>query len=97
MKLRNLKIILIRMMIVIIITLITVVIIIIIIIKKMIKRHVNNTTNTVFTLGDSIVKNVNGYLLTKKLRIKKLIKVRSFSGAKVNCMYDHVKTNHSRI
>ena len=94
MKLRNLKIILIRMMIVIIITLITVVIIII---KKMIKRHVNNTTNTVFTLGDSIVKNVNGYLLTKKLRIKKLIKVRSFSGAKVNCMYDHVKTNHSRI
>ena len=96
MKLRNLKIILIRMMIVIIITLITVVIIIIII-KKMIKRHVNNTTNTVFTLGDSIVKNVNGYLLTKKLRIKKLIKVRSFSGAKINCMYDHVKTNHSRI
>ena len=87
-------------MMVIIITLITVVIIIIIIIiiiKKMIKRHVNNTTNTVFTLGDSIVKNVNGYLLTKKLRNKKLIKVRSFSGAKVNCMYDHVKTNHSRI
>ena len=88
MKLRNLKIILIRMMIVIIITLITVVIIIIII--KMI-RHVNNTTNTVFTIGDGIVKNVNGYLLTKKLRNKKLIKVRSFSGAKVNCMYDHVK------
>ena len=87
-------------MMVIIITLITVVIIIIIIIiiiKKMIKRHVNNTTNTVFTLGDSIVKNVNGYLLTKKLRNKKLIKVRSFSGAKLNCMYDHVKTNHSRI
>ena len=84
-------------MMVIIITLITVVIIIIIIIiiKKMIKRYVNNTTNTVFTLGDSIVKNVNGYLLTKKLRNKKLIKVRSFSGAKVNCMYDHVKTNHT--
>ena len=44
-----------------------------------------------FILGDSIVKNVNGYLLTKKLRHKKLIKVRSFSGAKVSCMYDHVK------
>ena len=42
-------------------------------------------------LGDSIVKNVNGYLLTKKLRHKKLIKVRSFSGAKVSRMYDHVK------
>ena len=44
-----------------------------------------------FILGDSIVKNVNGYLLTKKIRHKKLIKVRSFSGAKVSCMYDHVK------
>ena len=44
-----------------------------------------------FILGDSIVKNVNGYVLTKKLRNKKLIKVRSFSGAKVSCMYDHVK------
>ena len=44
-----------------------------------------------FILGDSIVKNVNGYLLTKKLRNKKLIKVRSFNGAKVSCMYDHVK------
>ena len=44
-----------------------------------------------FILGDSIVKNVNGYVLTKKLRNKKLIKVRSFSGAKVSCIYDHVK------
>ena len=44
-----------------------------------------------FILGDSIVKKVNGYLLTKKLRNKKLIKVRSFSGAKVSCMYDNVK------
>ena len=41
--------------------------------------------------GDSIVKNVNDYLLTKKLRHKNLIKVRSFSGAKVRWMYDHVK------
>ena len=44
-----------------------------------------------FILGDSIVKNVNGYLLTKKLQNKKLIKVRLFSGAKVSCMFDHVK------
>ena len=44
-----------------------------------------------FILGDSILKNVNGYLLTKILRNKKLIKVRSFSGGKVSCMYDHVK------
>ena len=45
----------------------------------------------VFILGDSIVKNVNGYLLTKKLQHKKLIKVRLSSGAKVSCMSDHVK------
>ena len=44
-----------------------------------------------FILGDSIVKNVNGYLLTKKLQNKKLIKVRLFIGAKVSCIYDHVK------
>ena len=54
-------------------------------------RHINNTRNTVFILGDSIVKNLNGYLLAKKMRDKKLIKVRSFSGANVSCMYDHVK------
>ena len=54
-------------------------------------KHVNNTRNTVFILGDNTVKNVNGYFLTKKLQNKKLIEVRLFSGAKVNCMYDHVK------
>ena len=86
-KLRSLKIILIRIMIVIIIIIIIITIIIIIITIHLI----NNARNTVFILGDSIVKNVNGYLLTKKLRHKKLIKTRSFSGAKVSCMYDHVK------
>ena len=42
-------------------------------------------------IGDSIVKSLNAYLLIKKLRNKKLIKVRSFSGAYVRCMCDHVK------
>ena len=42
-------------------------------------------------LGDSILKNINSYLLTKKMQNEKLIKVRSFSRAKVICMYDHVK------
>ena len=54
-------------------------------------KHVNNTRNTLFLLRDSIVKNFNGYFLTKKLRNRKLIKVRSFTGAKVRCMYNHVK------
>ena len=30
-------------------------------------------------------------MITKKLRHKHLVKVRSFSSAKVRCMYDHVK------
>ena len=54
-------------------------------------KYVNNTRNTLFLLRDSIVKNFNGYFLTKKLRNRKLIKVRSFTGAKVRCMYNHVK------
>ena len=54
-------------------------------------KHVNNTRNTLFLLRASIVKNFNGYFLTKKLRNRKLIKVRSFTGAKVRCMYNHFK------
>ena len=53
-------------------------------------RNNKNKTN-VYILGDSIVKNLNGYLLTKKIRHKHLVKVRLFSGAKISCMRDHVK------
>ena len=38
-----------------------------------------------------MVKKLNGYLLTKKVRHKFLVKVRPFTGAKVRCMVDHVK------
>ena len=38
-----------------------------------------------------MVKKLNGYRLTKKVRHKFLVKVRPFSGAKVGCMVDHVK------
>ena len=38
-----------------------------------------------------MVKKLNGYLLTKKVRHKFLVKVRPFSGAKVSCMVDHIK------
>ena len=38
-----------------------------------------------------MVKKLNGYLLTKKVRHKFLVKVRPFLGAKVSCMVDHVK------
>ena len=45
----------------------------------------------IYILGDSMIKKLNGYFLTKKVKHKYLIKVRSFSGAKVSCMVDHVK------
>ena len=46
---------------------------------------------TVYILGDSMVKKLNGYLLKKKVRHKFLVNVRPFTGAKVSCMVDHVK------
>ena len=53
-------------------------------------RNNKNKTNA-YILGDSIVKKLNGYLLTRKIKHKHLVKVRSFSGAKISCMTDHVK------
>ena len=58
------------------------------------KANGNNSPrekSKIYILGDSMIKKLNGYFLTKKVRHKYLIKVRSFSGAKVSCMVDHVK------
>ena len=38
-----------------------------------------------------MVKKLNGYLLTRKIKHKHLVKVRSFSGAKISFMLDHVR------
>ena len=53
-------------------------------------RNNKNKTN-VYVLGDSIIKKLNGYLLTRKIKHKHLVKVRSFSVAKISCMTDLVK------
>ena len=53
-------------------------------------RDNKNKTN-VYILGYSIVKKLNGYLLTRKIKHKHLVKVRLFSGVKISCMTDHVK------
>ena len=42
-------------------------------------------------MGDSMVKKLNGYLLTKKIKHKGIVKVRLFTTTKVSCMQDHVK------
>ena len=44
-----------------------------------------------FILGDSMVKKVNGFFLTKYIKHKYLVKVKSFSSANTRCMHDHVK------
>ena len=50
-----------------------------------------NSKETVFILGDSMVKKLNSFLLTRKLSHKCLVKVRPFNSAKVRYMHDHVK------
>ena len=52
-----------------------------------------NSKETVFILGDSMVKKLNGFLLTRKLNHKCLVKVRPFSSAKVRCRHGHVKSS----
>ena len=59
-------------------------------------RDNKNKTNA-YILGNSMVKKLNGYLLTEKIRHKHLIKVRSFSGAKISCTTDHVKATLREI
>ena len=38
-----------------------------------------------------MMKKLNGYLLMKKIKHKVVVKVRTFTIAKVGCMQDHVK------
>ena len=49
----------------------------------------SNSKETVFILGDSMVKKVNGFYLTRNIKHKFLVKVRPFSSAKTRCMYGH--------
>ena len=51
----------------------------------------NKDKKNVYITGDSIVKKLNGYLLTRKIKHKHLVKARSFSGPKISCMKDQVK------
>ena len=49
---------------------------------------------TIFILGGSMVKHVEGWKLSKNVDRKDKVYVRSFSSAKVKCMKDYVKTFH---
>ena len=50
-----------------------------------------NSKETVLILGYSMVKKLKGFLLTRKLNHKWVVKARPFSSAKVRCMHDHIK------
>ena len=55
------------------------------------KALVNKNKQKVFILGDSIVKHIQGWEITKELDNKQKVYVRQFSGSKVSCMKDYVK------
>ena len=44
-----------------------------------------------------MAKKLNGYLLTRKIKHKHLVNVRSFSGAKISCITDHAKATLRNI
>ena len=44
-----------------------------------------------FLVGDSMIKKVDGYLLTSSINHKYIVKVRPFVTAKTDDMYDHIK------
>ena len=46
---------------------------------------------SVFIVGDSMIKKVDGYLLTSSLKHQYLVKARSFLTAKTIDMYDYIK------
>ena len=60
-------------------------------------RSSQNPTNpqksktSVFIVRDSMIKKVNGYLLTSSLKHQYLVKIRPFSTAKAIDMYDYIK------
>ena len=55
------------------------------------KKLVVNEKKKVFVLGDSIVKHIQGWDITKKLENKHKVYIRQFAGSKVICMNDYVK------
>ena len=53
------------------------------------KREKNE--KSIFVIGDSMVKQLNGWEMSKKLNANCKVFVKTFSGAKRTCMHDYVK------
>ena len=52
---------------------------------------INNMKKKAFIIDDSMIKKVDGYLLTNSIKHKYLVTVRSFLAAKAVNMFDYVK------
>ena len=58
---------------------------------RIINSNFRRLTRKVFIIGDSMIKKVDGYLLTNSIKHKYLVKVRPFLAAKTVDMFDYVK------
>ena len=54
-------------------------------------QRAQKSKETVFIVGDSMIKNIDEYLLTKSTNHIFFVKVRPFTTAKTIDMYDHLK------
>ena len=50
-----------------------------------------------FIVGDSMIKKIDGYLLTSSINYKYIVKVRPFVTAKTNDMHDHMKPTQRNL
>ena len=55
------------------------------------KKERNCEKSTTYILGDSMIKNIQGWKLSQRINNKQNVLVKSFSGATVNCMKAYVK------
>ena len=60
--------------------------------KEEVNQRAKKLKETVFIVRDDMIKKVDGYLLTKYINHKLLVKVRHFTTAKTIDMYDHLKS-----
>ena len=57
----------------------------------------SKTRKTAFIIGDSMVKKIDGYLLTGSINHRYIVKVRPFPSAKTNDMVDYIKPTQKEI
>ena len=56
--------------------------------KEEVDQRAKKSKETIFIVGDSMIKKIDGYLLTKSINHKFLVKVRPFTTVKTVDMYE---------